>query len=184
MLLESLIEKMNHKLGTSYKLSLATDYNFANWLWDEHGHVAQSIVNSRGFFAELKAYPGSLEALRKIVDDGHDMLIVTSYSWSSDFSADEKIGWYKKNAPFVPVKNIQLGHQKHRTLCDLAVDDGPDKMKKLRKKQPHAKIGTIWWPYHRGIENRWDFIAHDYLRPAQAWSQLLLWIDRVAEMAE
>lgn len=173
---------MNHKLGTNYTLSLATDYNFANWHWldEEHKNVAQDVVNARGFFIDLQAYPGSLETLAKLVDDGHEVLITTSYSWSSEHSANEKIAWYKRHAPFLPIKNMMLGHQKKRILCDIAIDDGPDKMKKLKARQPNAKAATVLWPYHIGKEHLWDFIAHDYTRPADAWKQLSHYIDSVA----
>jgi len=170
---DKIIENVNDTFGTKYLKRDITDYNIEKWLPPNHAKYAQDLINSPGFFLTLEPYPGAIESLHTLHQAGHHVLILTSYAWYSDTCANDKLAWYKKHAPFLPIQQIMMGHAKYLVNCDVAVDDGPDKIRKYRQAQPGSTLMSIKWPYHAGIEDNWDFLAEDYDSPRTAWSQLL-----------
>lgn len=177
--------RTNETFGTSYNESHVVDYNIQDCPAFEQSHkdYMQDLLNSDGFFATFEAYPGALEALQ-ILNELHDVTICTSYAWSSDTCANDKLAWYAEHAPFISRKQFLLGHPKYKIICDVAIDDGPDKCRKYRNAQSWCNILSIHWPYHDAMDDRddvYDFLAENCHDFRSAWKEMLKVIAYISE---
>lgn len=165
---------VNATFSTNYTKKDVVDYDITKCpsFPKAHTDMMQALLDADGTFAEFDPYPGALEALQ-ILNELHDVTICTSYSWSSETCCNDKLAWYREHAPFITPKQFLLGHPKYKIMCDITIDDGPDKNRHYAEHQPWAQRLSIRWPYHTGIEDVFDFLADDCMNTAQAWKQLL-----------
>jgi 5'(3')-deoxyribonucleotidase len=64
--------------------------------------------------------PGSYECLKEMVDDGHEVSIVTAHI---NKTTGMKIVWIKTNFPFLSRDNIIITSKKHKIMGDVLIDD-------------------------------------------------------------
>jgi len=63
---------------------------------------------------------GSYEYLKKMVDDGHEVSIVTSHN---NRTAGMKFEWVTTHFPFISRDDIIITRKKHKVLGDVLIDD-------------------------------------------------------------
>ena len=75
------------------------------------------IFQKPGFFMSLKPIDKSIETIRKLIDDGHMVFIITSPM--NEFSVFEKYLWCKEFLPFFDIKNLILVGNKSELLSRI-----------------------------------------------------------------
>lgn len=146
--------------------------------WDMSKHVKNpvklmSIFRQPGFFRYLDPIPGALAGLKKIMNDGHDVLIATHAC--TPHAASEKIDWFSRYASFIPSNKIWIGADKHELRGDVLIDDGAHNAEKQRQAVPDSLILTIAYPHneHHVYDGRFgaseDYKEIDYRK---AWEDI------------
>lgn len=84
------------------------------------------IMNKERFYAELEPIPGSVEAVRQMVEDGHTVFIVTS-PWIGNVSClQDKQDWVEKHIGKGWAERLILTRDKTVVLGDILIDDKPE----------------------------------------------------------
>ena len=75
-----------------------------------------------GFWASVEPIPGAAEALKRLMDAGHEVLIVTATPFES---VPEKIGgWLFAHFPFLKWDQVIVAGKKQYIRGDVLIDDG------------------------------------------------------------
>jgi 5'-nucleotidase len=148
--------------------------------WTPMGADLWQFVNRAGWFEHLPPLPGAVEALKRLHDAGHEVVICTSpgqnpQAWS------EKARWVRKHLPFLPWGNLIITRMKHLCWGDVFIDDSPKKIEKMRKQWSSCCCMGIAWPYN--AECPYDVRADDWRDTTKAWGQILKAIDLIAHGA-
>lgn len=151
----------------------------ARALLEKRGTKIEDYFYKEGFFVGLKPIAGALKVLKLLVEDGHEVVIVSTPS--SESSYVEKVRWLKRHCPFLPHKNVFLGHHKHMVQGDILIDDANHNAAAYRKAWPNAKTFTIALPYnHSGFyDGRFD----GWQDPETAWMRIYGAICAIASTA-
>ena len=64
--------------------------------------------------------PGSYDSLKKMVDDGHEVTVVTAHNSKT---AGLKFEWVTQHFPFLTRDDIIITTQKHKIIGDVLIDD-------------------------------------------------------------
>jgi len=72
------------------------------------------------FSGKWTVKPGSVEALRQMVDDGHEISIVTAHNNKTCWT---KFVWLSEQFPFIHSDDVIITTKKQRIIGDVLVDD-------------------------------------------------------------
>ena len=131
--LEELCSEYNYKYNKRIKIS-----DIKTWLLNTYmdGDKAFEIINSSGFFGSLEPIEGSIETIKKLVnDDRYEVFIISSPS--NEHSVFEKYKWIMGYLPFFDVNNLILVGNKGELLSrldsdnSLLFDDCPEYIRKF-----------------------------------------------------
>jgi 5'-nucleotidase len=140
--------------------------------WTPMGKDLWKYVNAPGFYSQLPPLPGAVDALERLKDAGHEVVILTSPG-ANPQAAAEKLIWCRKHMPFLNHHDVIVTPRKHQCCGDVFIDDDQQKIAKMRKRWPHTKMLGIEWPYNREEAKAWDFLAPSYEDTARAWTEML-----------
>ena len=73
-------------------------------------------------FSKFEVMPGAKEAVKKLLDMGHDLFIATTPPWSHPDSWGQKRNWVEKHFPALKRKMV-LTHRKDLLIGDILIDD-------------------------------------------------------------
>jgi len=112
-MLSYLCYQYNNKFNKDLKVSDIKTYNLLQYIGEE----GIQLIKEKGFFANLKPIKNSIETIRKLIDDGHIVFIISSPM--NEFSVFEKYLWCKKYLPFFDIKNLILVGNKSELLSKI-----------------------------------------------------------------
>ena len=104
--------------------------DFLTWDWHkelskDHTKAFNRLLESDGFFAELEPIPGWAEAMNKLLDAGHDVLICST-PWASSRSCwQDKVNWVGDVLGGRWRDRVYLVRDKTLLDGDVLVDDKP-----------------------------------------------------------
>jgi 5'-nucleotidase len=176
-LLGKWLQRHNTDHGDDVKVEHITNWDMATCL--KTGTKCYQYLYEEGFFADLKPLPGAVEALEALHADGHFIVMATAHSYPGK-SAAEKVHWIRETLPFIPKRNMMIGHQKHLLRGDVFIDDSPDNIHDYRVAWPDAQILTIEYPYNKYSKGQVNLYAKDWANTASAWNQIYRHIHKVA----
>ena len=73
-------------------------------------------------FSKFEVMPGAKEAVKKLLDMGHDLFIATTPPWNHPSAWGQKRNWVEKNFPELKRKMV-LTHRKDLLIGDILIDD-------------------------------------------------------------
>jgi len=73
-------------------------------------------------FSKFEVMPGAKEAVKKLLDMGHDLFIATTPPWSHPSAWGQKRNWVEKHFPALKRKMV-LTHRKDLLIGDILIDD-------------------------------------------------------------
>lgn len=89
------------------------------------------VLHREGTFLNLDPAPGYVELMKKLIDEGYDVRILTHPQWSSEYCLNEKIQWIKKHLPFFTLDHIIMTRLKGEVAGPnkILLDDNPNHLK-------------------------------------------------------
>ena len=131
--LDKLCSEYNYKYNKNIKISDIKTWSLNTYM---DGDKAFEIINSSGFFGSLEPIEGSIETIKKLVnDDRYEVFIISSPS--NEHSVFEKYKWIMGYLPFFDVNNLILVGNKDELLSrldsdnSLLFDDCPEYIRKF-----------------------------------------------------
>jgi uncharacterized HAD superfamily protein len=129
------------------------------WRWS-------SDLDGRSLFWHLEPFPGALEALHQLHQEGHDIVILTM---KPSFAKEDTHEWIASQG--IPTTEIHILDDKWRIDCDVYLDDAPRVLKGLAEHRPDRLVCRYVRPWNRpmpGVHDVADFDEfRDLLRPVE-----------------
>ena len=141
-LLKAWVEGVNRAYGRAASYDDVTEWNVASAFPGLTWEQVYAIPMRPGFWRNVEPIPGAAETLKKWMDEGHEVLIVTATPFDS---VPEKIGGYLfEHFPFLSWDQVIITGRKQRVKGDVLIDDGPHNLEggeyhKILVTAPHNK---------------------------------------------
>ena len=167
-LMNKTLEIYNAQSGKNIQMSDLTSYNFYDCLNKKDAEGIVKLFKNKAMWDSLTPIEGSREGLRKLVEMGHRVYIVTatvSENWPW------KIAWIKKYFPFFNTDNIVRMMDKSLFKCDIMIEDYYEQL--INNRLCH-KI-CLDYPWNRD-ENK-DFV-YDVHR-CKNWKEILEAVNQI-----
>ncbi len=116
--LTPLLKKYNEKYDTNLQHKDITEYNL-----DKYEGMTD-IFYEYGFFIELLPYPNSKMIIKRLINEGHKIFIVTN-AMSNWKIINGKLNWIARYLKFVNKDNIIFTSNKSIIMGDVLFDDAP-----------------------------------------------------------
>lgn len=153
----------NEEFGTNLKVEdsrrwndLVTLTHFANmgefWRWS-------SDLEGRSIFWHLETFPGAVEALVELSQQGHEIVIITT---KPSFAIDDTHDWIERHG--VPADEIHILEDKWLVHADVYLDDGPHILPALIQHRPESTVCRYVRPWNDPLEGAVDVTSFDEFR--------------------
>jgi len=156
-LTSELIQRYNQRTNNSESLSMrdVVKYNFESFV--DRPELIQPIIESEGFFTNLRPYPGALYYFNELCRLGHKIVIVTQPSNKTGRAVDEKESWIKKHIPNYSTREITYTTNKYMIGGDIFFDDSPHHLKAWANRHPSGITCKIVFPYNKNVKTDYTF---------------------------
>ena len=141
-LLQAWVDGVNKEYGYRTAYDDVREWNvtaaFPGLTWEQ----VYAIPVRPGFWSTVQPIPGAAESLRRLMDAGHEVLIVTATPFES---VPEKIsGFLMEHFPFLRRDQIMITSRKQLIRGDVLIDDGVHNLEggdyiKLLYTAPHNR---------------------------------------------
>jgi uncharacterized HAD superfamily protein len=118
------------------------------WEWS-------SDLEGRSLFWHLDPYPGAVETLHQLADDGHDIVVITQ---KPGFAFDDTHDWLQRvgvPAAEVHILDMHTG-RKWDIDCHAYLDDGPHILPGLVRHRPHRLVCRYVRPWNDPVDGALD----------------------------
>ena len=159
----------NERYGTTYTLDDFTDYNIENVLSVKEAITMKEMYSENGIYNYIKPIAGSQDALQKLINDGHQVYLVTD---AIPKIYNEKVEWICHFYPFVDSTHIVAMKHKHLFKCDVMIEDN---VQNLIAGVHYNRI-CMDYPWNRKVHD----CAYDIHRCSD-WEQVMSIIDKLNE---
>ncbi len=142
LLLEAWVDGANRTYGRHVSLDDVRDWDvsaaFPGLTWEQ----VYAIPMRPGFWETVRPMPGAADSLKRLIDAGHEVLVVTATPFDS---VPEKIGGYLfEHFPFLKWDQVIIAGNKKHILGDVLIDDGVHNLeggpyKKILMTAPHNR---------------------------------------------
>lgn len=85
-----------------------------------------SDLDGRSLFWHLETFPGAVEALHELADEGHHIAILTA---KPEFAVHDTFEWLAKHR--LPTTEVHILEDKWLVDCDVYLDDSPEVLPRL-----------------------------------------------------
>lgn len=171
-LMETVLEIFNNKTGNSYTINDITTYNLGDCFSIEETSMMKSIFEDSKIWAKVKPIKGTAEALQKLINDGHQIYLVTD-NCPDTYGA--KVVWIRRFFPFIDASKIICMKDKWQFRCDVMIEDNLQTL----LARPYYHRVLIDHPWNSAYEYK-DF-AYDIHR-CKNWDDVLNAINEIIEM--
>ncbi len=122
------------------------------WRWT-------SDLDGRSIFWHLEPFPGAIEAVQALDEEGHDIIIVTT---KPGFAVDDTHEWIEEHG--IPASEIHILEDKWLVDCDVYLDDGPHVLPGLVEHRPNATVCRYVRPWNEPVPGAIDVRDFDEFR--------------------
>lgn len=138
--------------------------------WDIDNYVPEgtSILKyfyQPGFFNKLEPMPNSRRILKKLFDEGHEIIIATA---SPDVGVYDKISFLKQYYPWLPEENFVSIKKKYLLHADVILDDAAHNLESASVTYP-----IMFYAYHNKDN-------HDFIK-VYDWKEFYNFIQKIVE---
>lgn len=144
--LEDLSQKwvayLNEKYGTSVRYDDLSDWDMTKDFPTLTREQVYGTELDEELYARLEPYDGAVEYVKKLIDDGHVVFVVTTTPYQVIKVKFEKVIF--RYFPFLTWKNVIITSDKHLIRGDVLIDDGVHNLlggeyKKILMTAPYNK---------------------------------------------
>ena len=126
------ISLYNDKYGTNLNKEDVTDWNIDNFVPIPNTSIL-SFYHTGDFFIHLTPIKDSQKFVQKLIEDGHEIFVITASPKSGIL---EKMEWLRIYFPWIPVENFISSSQKYVVSGDVMLDDAYHNLKKANVTYP------------------------------------------------
>lgn len=119
-LMEHICEVFNRRTGGYLKISDFKHYDIDKCLQPDDAQYIKRMFLEEDIWNDLLPRKESQMYLKKLVEDGHDIYLVTATDPKNVYW---KSRWLQKYFPFIAKEKMVVLHDKYRFDCDIMVDD-------------------------------------------------------------
>lgn len=121
-LLDAWIDALNKKYGRNVDPQEVNDWDVLKFYPGLSNNNLYSVFREEDFWDKVVPKGEAVEYVRKIMDDGHDVLIVTSSYYDDIGRKMRKVlfKWF----PYIPWRNVIVASRKQMIRGDVLIDDG------------------------------------------------------------
>lgn len=126
-------------------------------------------IDNPEFWNNVKPLDGSVEYIKRLIDDGHEVYVVTASHPNTVKPKLEKV--LRVYFPYIPYKNVIIAHNKQMIKGDILIDDAP-----------HNLIGGDYLKLLMTAQHNlgFDAIENDMIR-VDSWEHAYRVISDIAE---
>jgi 5'(3')-deoxyribonucleotidase len=118
------------------------------WEWAaDHGGAT--------LFRHLDTYPHSVESLRALASDGHEIVILTA---KPDWAVHDTFAWIAEHR--LPTREVHILEDKWRVACDVYLDDAPHQVLRIHRARPESLTCRFVRPWNGPVPGTRD--VHDW----------------------
>jgi 5'(3')-deoxyribonucleotidase len=122
------------------------------WRWS-------SDLDGRSLFWHLEPFPGAIEALHRLHEDGHEIVILTM---KPSFAKEDTHEWIASQG--IPTTEVHILDDKWRIDCDAYLDDAPRVLRDLAANRPDRLVCRYVRPWNRPLAGAVDVANFDEFR--------------------
>lgn len=119
-LVERWVDTLNERYGTSVAYGDVTTWDIASIFPSLTKEQVFSPLYDDAFWQTLSTLPKSAENLRRLIDDGHTVRIVTASYYET---LPSKMDWLFKHYPYLDWNDVIVAHDKKLICGDVLIDD-------------------------------------------------------------
>lgn len=120
---QTLIDTLNETYGLNVNIDDVKEWDLTKPFPTLSKHQIFAPTYTKEFWERVKPLPGAVENVKRLVDDGHDIVIVTA---SAPQSVPLKLERFLfKYFPFIKRSNVIICSRKQMVKGDIMIDDGP-----------------------------------------------------------
>ena len=120
-LLECWVELLNQRYNLNAKAEDSKIWNVQGIFPTLTEEEVYRIIYEEEVWGMLSPRPGSVETLKAMIDDGHDVVIVTASTYET---LPLKMDWLFATFPFLIWENVIITRRKQLIKGDVLIDDG------------------------------------------------------------
>lgn len=151
-LVECWIAELNLRFGTAVSVDDVTTWNIAEVFPSLTPKQVFSPLYDTDFWAKLSALPGAQEYLKRLIDDGHKIRIVTASYYET---LPAKMELLFREFPFLNWNDVIVAHDKKLIRGDVLIDDAIHNL----EDAPYNKL-----LFHRPYNKDYDAAANGMIR--------------------
>ena len=122
-LLPAWVEYLNNRYGTTVSPDDVKEWDITKAFPELSEHQVFEPFLFESFWENVKPLPGAQEVIKRLMDDGHDVYIVTSTCYKIIEMKMDKVLF--KYFPFIDHKKLIITYNKQLLLGDVMIDDAP-----------------------------------------------------------
>lgn len=122
-LCEVWVDYLNEIYGTNVSLTDVTQWDMTKVFPTLNRHEIFDVLAEETLWERVKPLPGAVEYLKKLMDDGHKIIVVTSASPETVEAKLNKVLF--KYFPYLTYKDVIISSQKQMIKGDILIDDAP-----------------------------------------------------------
>lgn len=164
---EVITDLFNQRYGASYTLEDFHSYGVEDCLPKEDAEKMQAMYGEPGLYDYVSPLPGAQKALKKLIEDGNQVYIVTD---AIPGSYGEKVAWIKRHFDFIDDAHIVSMKHKWLFRCDVMIED---KWENLVAKPYYYRI-CMDYPWNRSNK---DYV-YDVMRCSN-WDEVMSAINNI-----
>lgn len=171
-LMDVIIDTYNVKYETEFTANDITTYSLDSCFELSVAKQMKNLFKSSNVWDKVKPLPGAQEGLQKLINDGHQVYIVTDHDPNT---YGTKVEWIKRFFPFVDPSKIMCVKDKWMLRADLMIEDN---LQTLLAK-PY---------YHRVLMDQpWNQSTHDWaydVYRCSNWNEIVDAVNKLKEKEE
>lgn len=117
---------LNERFGTNKSTEDVRSWNVSLAFPELTHEQVYSAVSDDHLWDFVKPMPGAVETLKKLIDEGHEVYIVTATGYETLRAKMEKVLF--RYFPFLSWKQVIITENKQMIRGDILIDDGPHNM--------------------------------------------------------
>ena len=121
-LLECWVNELNKAYGTDVKYDEVFVWDMTKVFPSLTKTEIYAPLHNPNFWRKVQPLPGSVEYIKRLIDDGHNIYIVTTSHYTDIKSKIENV--LEKHFPFISWKNVIITSNKQLVNGDILIDDG------------------------------------------------------------
>lgn len=121
-LLECWVNELNRVYGTNVKYDEVFAWDMSKVFPTLTKTEIYAPLHNSNFWRKIQPLPGSVEYVKRLIDDGHNVYIVTTSHYTDIKNKIENV--LAKHFPFISWKNVIITSRKQLINGDILIDDG------------------------------------------------------------